>query len=161
MSFPKAAGSGCGEVLWDWTEWVQDQQFLCSFRSQGSVLQTHASWIAVIFKESSAQVKESVIRPLFVSCLQDFDVPLAFCLPQGLLLTFPHSIFSDSELSMVKWSSSPSFGFFFYFIYYFFWATVFTLVISLIPQAKSGPFLISHCFRGLSSAYLKTQIITF
>lgn len=145
---------GTGQIL---TEWVQDRQFLCSFRSQGLVLQTHASWIAVIFKVSSAQVKESVIRLLFVSYLQDFDVLLSFCLPQGMLLTFSYFIFSDSELSMVKWSSSPSFVFF----YYFFWPTVFTLVISLTPEAKSRPFLISRCFRGLSIACLITQLITF
>lgn len=88
------------EAGWTLAERAQEQWFLCSLRSQGLVLQTRASWIPVIIKGSSAQVKESVIRLSFVSYLQGFDVPVVFLWPpQGMLLPFSHFIlFFDSEL---------------------------------------------------------------
>lgn len=134
---------GAGQTL---AEWAQERWFLCSFRSQGSVLQTRASWIPVIIKGSSAQVKESVIRPLFVSYLQGFDVPVVFLwLPQGMLLPFSHFIiFFDSELPNSEMVLLPST------IFFFFWATVFTLVKSLChPRSKGRTFLNSSPFQRI------------
>lgn len=112
LTLPREKQSRAGQTL---AQWAQEQQrFLCSCRSQGSILQACAHWIPVLFKGSSAQMKQSVIRPLFVSYLQGFDV--LSCLSdchRACYYPFPTSFFSFTVSSlMVKW---PSLDFFFFF----------------------------------------------
>lgn len=127
-------------------KWAQEEHFLCSFRSQGLVLQTHASWIPVIFKGSSAQVKavcdQALVCFLFARlwcsrCLSDCH--------RVCYYPFHTSFFSLSVSSlMVKWSSSlPSFFFF------FFGATVFSPVksLSLVPEGNAEPYFNSSLFQ--------------
>lgn len=105
LAQPREEQSRAGQTL-------TQQQLLGSFRSQGYILQAGAHWIPVIFKGSSAQMKQSVIRPLFVSYLQGFDVLscLSHC-HRACYYPFPTSFFSLTVSSlMVKW---PSLGFFF------------------------------------------------
>lgn len=134
LTLPREKQSSAGQIL---VQWAQEQQrLLCSFRSQGSILQACARWIPVLFKGSSAQTKQSVIRPLFVSYLQGFDV--LSCLSdchRACYYPFPTSFFSFTVSSlMVKW---PSLDFFFPFP----WATMFTLVKSFIPEAQRHDLL--------------------
>lgn len=132
----KLCGAG-----WTLAEWAQEQRFLCSFRSQGSVLQICASWIPVIFKESSAQVQKSVIKPLLVSYLHGFDVPVVFLwLPQGMLLPFSHFIlFFDSKFPNGEMVLLP---------FPIFFEPLFTLVKSFsYPDSKGRTFFNSLPFQ--------------